>query len=313
ALQLVVAADRVEPLVGLRVHARDEEGRHGGDAREVGAAGLREALDAAQVGLRHLAVALEGEDQRDVARDAGGDRLLDRGQPLGRGGDLDEEVGPVDHRVEALGLLDRALRVVREPRVDLERHPPVTGVVARLVPLRAEDVARAADVLDGEREEDLLRVALLLQDLAELVVVGVALGDRRLEDRRIGGDAVHALVDERLEVAVAHERARQEVDPDALSVVGELLQGSGGHGYILSRSGFLVARKAYPGSPGRESRSGPRATATVSERARRHACGKPTRGGGGFSGRGRTARAARRPRRARPGAPRAAGPPGPGW
>ena len=133
--------------------------------------------------------------------------LLDRRQALRRRGDLDEDVGPVDHRVQALGLVDRRLRVVREPRVHLERDPAVACVVAGLVPDGAEDVARAADVLDGQREEDLLRLALFLQDLAELVVVGVAFGDRALEDGRVGRDALDALAREGLEVAVAHELA----------------------------------------------------------------------------------------------------------
>ena len=63
----------------------------------------------------------------------------------------------------------------------------------RLVPRRAQDVAGVADVLDGEREEDLLGLGLGLEHLAELLVVGVALGDRGLEDRRVGRDAGDAV------------------------------------------------------------------------------------------------------------------------
>ena len=79
----------VEALVGLGVDARDEER---GDRRELAArvaAAVDEALDAADVGLGDLAVALEREDQRDVDRDALGDRVLDRLQALERRRDLD--------------------------------------------------------------------------------------------------------------------------------------------------------------------------------------------------------------------------------
>ena len=82
ALELVVAADLVEALVGLGVHARDEERRDADASRARVAAAGDEALDAAHVGLGDLAVALEREDQRDVDRDAGRDRVLDRLQAL---------------------------------------------------------------------------------------------------------------------------------------------------------------------------------------------------------------------------------------
>ena len=131
ALELVVAADLVEPAVGLGVHARDEERRHRRDRARV-TAPVDQALQAADVRLGHLAVALEREDQRHVDGDAGGDRLLDRRQARGRGGDLHQQVRALDERVQALGLGDRGLGVVREVRVDLERDPAVLAVA--LVP-----------------------------------------------------------------------------------------------------------------------------------------------------------------------------------
>jgi hypothetical protein len=66
ALQLRrLAADPIEPVIRLGVHARDEEARDRVHRRRV-AAGLDETLDAADVRLHHLAMPLEGEDQRDV-------------------------------------------------------------------------------------------------------------------------------------------------------------------------------------------------------------------------------------------------------
>ena len=220
------------------------------------------------------------------------------GRPGLRGGDLDEQVRAVDEGVQALGLLDRALGVVGEARVDLERDPAVAGVLADLVPLRAQDVAGAADVLDGEREEDLLGLGLVLEHLAQLLVVGVALGDRRLEDRGVRGDAVHALAHEPFEIAVPDEGARQEVDPDALPVGGELVQRSLGH--VCLQAG---GRWEFVGSTSEDGTSAIPSSATHG--------GRPLTGG--VSERARRARAARRRPPARRGGLRAAWPHGPGW
>jgi hypothetical protein len=291
ALELLRAAGLLEALVGLGVHAGDEERRDRRDAARVAAA-VDEPAQAAQVGLGDLAVALEREDQRHVDRDAGRDRLLDRRQALGRGGDLDEEVGPVDQPVQAPGLLDRGLGLVREVRVDLEGDPAVAA--AALVVDAAQLVAGGADVVAREREEDLLRVGLAARDqLAELVVVGVALGDGALEDGGVGGDALDALVDQRAEVAVLHEGAREVVDPRALAVLRQLMELGRCHGAPSARYFSVSSHETVPASAAGK-------TAGVRE---------PT---AALSGGGRRARAARRRRPARCSAPRGAAPRGPG-
>ena len=88
----------------------------------------------------------------------------------------------------------------------------------------------------------------VLSQLAQLLVVGVALGDRALEDRRVRRHAVDAIADERLELALLDEAAREEVDPDALAMGGELLQRRVGHGGLLrgSRGVFRGSRKRMP-------------------------------------------------------------------
>ena len=53
-------------------------------------------LETVEVGVHDLLVASQPEDQRDVDADALAQRLDDRGQSLVGGGDLDEQVGPVD-------------------------------------------------------------------------------------------------------------------------------------------------------------------------------------------------------------------------
>src|SRR3954454_1036480 len=212
----------VEALVGLAVHARDEERR---DTRHLArvSAGLDEVLEALDVGLGDRAVAVQAEDQRDVDGDAGADRLLDRAQAVLRRGDLDVDVRAVDELAQARGLLDGGVAVERDLRIDLERHEPVDPAGA-LVGV-AQDVARVLDVAHRELEEDLLGVLAALQDLLDLLVVGVAGRDRLLEDRGVGGHADDGvLLDQTLEIAVLEQRTRQEVDPDALALFGELMQ-----------------------------------------------------------------------------------------
>ena len=62
---MIVAADRVEPLVGLGVDAGDEEARNRGHLLRV-AARLDQPLEPADVRLGDLGVAVEAEDQRHV-------------------------------------------------------------------------------------------------------------------------------------------------------------------------------------------------------------------------------------------------------
>ena len=100
-------------------------------------AGLAGALQAVEEGVHDLVVAGQGEDQRDVDADALGQAGGDRRDALPGGRDLDEQVGPVDQPPQRPGLGDRRLGVVGQPRVDLDRHPPVHPVGAPRRPAAA--------------------------------------------------------------------------------------------------------------------------------------------------------------------------------
>ena len=222
ALEVSRRAGLVEPAVGLGVDARDEEA---GDRRDLGrvAATLHQPLEPAQVRLHDLDVALQREDQRDVDVPPARDHLLDRGQAGFRRRDLDEAVRPVDDVVQALRLVDRALRVEGEVRVDLDRDVAVLPLAA--VPDGAQQVARVLDVLDRELEEGLFRVVLARENLAQLLVVRVALDERLLEDRRVRGHADdRVLAHQLLQLALMDQAAGEVVDPDALAQLGQLLQ-----------------------------------------------------------------------------------------
>ena len=114
----VLATELLQALVDLGVHARDEEAGHRVHVERLA---LRlAALEPAGVGLGHLGVGLDGEQQRHVDVDALVDRLLDRGDARLRPGDLDHQVGPVDAVVERPGGGDGADGVVGERRCDLQ-------------------------------------------------------------------------------------------------------------------------------------------------------------------------------------------------
>ena len=73
--------------VGLGIDARDKERGHRGDPSDR-LAGGDPSLEAAQVGLDHLLVAFDGEEQRDVDVDPGGGQLLDGATPAAVAGTL---------------------------------------------------------------------------------------------------------------------------------------------------------------------------------------------------------------------------------
>jgi hypothetical protein len=120
-------------------------------------------------------------------------------------------------------LLERRLAVVGERRIDLDRDVAVD--VGRPLPDGLHQVAGTADVLHCQLEEDLGRVVLRLEELAELLVVPLAGGERLLEDRRVRGDADdRVLLHQPGELARLEHLARDRVDPRADSRFEELMQ-----------------------------------------------------------------------------------------
>ena len=188
------------------------------------------------------------------------------------------------------------------PSVSWARFGSTSSETQPSLPLPSSHTGRRtsqafADVVARERDEDLLRLGLGGRELADLVVVRVALGDRALEDRGVGGHADDAVANEAGEVALVDELARQVVDPDALALLGELLQG--GHAGSPGVGGAGGAPNQTVPDPGRRE--------TPVHRGSRQSAGP------GASAGARPVRAARRLRPAHHGAPRAGAPPVPGW
>ena len=140
------------------------------------------------------------------------------------GRDLDHHVGPREPVPQLDRLLDRRRGVVGEVGRALERDEAVAPV-ARVVG-GAQQVGGAADVVERELEEELLRVANAGGDGgAQLVVVAVGAGDRLGEDRRVRGRAGdRAVGDQRRERAAVEQLARERVEPDRDAGVVELLE-----------------------------------------------------------------------------------------
>ena len=182
-------------------------------------------LEAGEVGVDDLLVALDGEQQRDVDVDATGGELLDGGDAGLGGGNLDHHVGPREAPPQRQGLLDGRRGVVCQVGRAFERDEPVAPVAG--VVGRAQQVGRMADVVEREREEELLRVVHTGGDRrADLVVVGVRAGDRLGEDGGVGGRPGHRAVgDQRREGAAVQQLARERVQPDRDAGIVQLLRG----------------------------------------------------------------------------------------
>jgi len=119
-------------------------------------------------------VTLHRKNQRDVDGDALRQGAGDGRNPLLGGGDLDHDVGAVDDLPQLHRLGNGLLGVVRQSGVHLDGHPAIQAIAG--FPCRAQDVTSVADVVGGEHADDLVHVGALGGQLAQLRVVGVALG-----------------------------------------------------------------------------------------------------------------------------------------
>jgi hypothetical protein len=153
------------------------------------------------------------------------------GTPAGVPGNLDEDVRPRRLGVQPGRDRRSSSGVVDEQRRDLERDPAVDAAAA--VVDRPEQVGGVGQVVDREREEQLLARAPGARQLADLIVVGVAGTDRLLEDGRVRGQSGdRVLGDVARQRAVAEHVAADVVEPEGLAELVQLA-GGGVHGFSL--------------------------------------------------------------------------------
>jgi hypothetical protein len=111
---------------------------------------------------------------------------------------------------------------MRQVRRHLQADAAVVAL-GRIVD-RAQDGSRSLDVGDGQRLEERLGVQRRTGQLRQVGGVGVALGDRLLEDRGVRRDAGDALGDEPGQLAGLDHAALDEVVPDTLAQGAHLMK-----------------------------------------------------------------------------------------
>jgi hypothetical protein len=128
-------------------------------------AGLLGGVQASQISLHHGAVPFDGEDQRDVHRDALTNYRGDRRQGLVHRRDLDQQVGSVDDLPQFDGLADRLIGIMGQTGIDFDGHPPVdpVGVLEDL----GQQIAGPADVIGGDGADRGLQVGAAVGQLRD--------------------------------------------------------------------------------------------------------------------------------------------------
>ncbi len=209
--------------VDLGIDARDEERGDRGDVVNRLSRG-QAVFEAVKVGDHHFGVTLQREDERDVDVDSRGDDGAYGGDALGRGGDLDHQVGLADAFPELFCLCDGGLGIVGEIRADFETDESVAAV--RFFVKRQEQVAGFLNIFDRELPEDLLRVPARPGEGNQRGIVIVRLGDGVVENGRVGRDAANfAALDHGFEFAVFEKFSLDVVVPEGLAEGGEFRDG----------------------------------------------------------------------------------------
>jgi hypothetical protein len=113
--------------------------------------------------------------------------------------------------------------VVRQQRRYFQRHPSVHAV--RLVEDGSKQVGGPRDVFKGQVEKEILAGFSPRQGLANHVIVGRAVLDGVIEDRRIRSQTRHRqFINVPFECAVVQQVAGDVVEPEALAQIMELLR-----------------------------------------------------------------------------------------
>ena len=121
------------------------------------------------------------KQQGDIDRNAREDRFFDRGKSLERAGDLDEQVGRSAFWKRGVRRA-RFFGVVGQQRRDLQRDQAVDGG-GTLVD-RREQVGGARQILHRQFEEQRFAREARTDQAANFGIVGFALGNSVVEDRR---------------------------------------------------------------------------------------------------------------------------------
>ncbi len=213
----------VDQLVHRDIDAAHEETGDAGDLAGV-AAFRHEMLKPRQIGFDDVFIDLLREQQRDVDVDAVAEELVNCRKARFCRRDLDHQVFAPNRAPEPPCLGDRRFGI--HCQVGRDFQADISVLALRSIVDGAQRVRRMADVLDREvliERHDTV-VALIFDGLQRRIVIRAA-SDRLFEDRRVGRDACQPiLLDKRFETAFGDEASREEVEPDCLSAIMQVLE-----------------------------------------------------------------------------------------
>ena len=195
------------------------------------------SLQASQIRLRALFVRCNGEQQREIDVDPGGDEALQGLDARHRRRDFDHAVRSIHQPCEPGGFVDRLLGVVLHSGGHLEGDEAVDAVA--LVVDRSQHVRGLLDVVHGQPHERVVGGwGPLVRDLADGIVVVAGARNRLREDggvRRQAADPAPSHV--AFQPPRCDEGTADEVQPDALAGPVQIMDGIS-HG----RSPCIAAR-----------------------------------------------------------------------
>ena len=187
---------------------------------------------------------LQRKDQRHVDVEAARRGLGECLASSWRSGDFDEQIGTCHSLTQADRCRYGTLRVVCQLRTDLEADPAsVTGTVG--VQAR-QGVAGVLHIVDRQSLVTPLGTDAGLPQTMQVVGVAFAAANRLLEDRRIGGDALHAGLEVGRQLATLHQLARQVVEPKMLAEGEGLLQGRHARSGVKGESRNSATKRLRP-------------------------------------------------------------------
>ena len=184
--QSTLAANSFQALIHFGVQPGNKEGSHGVNGGDVLAC-LGGTLETGTESLNDIAVAIHGENKSDVDADSLRQGIFDGRKGTGGGRNLDHHVGTINLGPQLPRLFKGGSSIIRNAWVDLDGHAAIC-TVSRGVDIRKE-VAGILDVLDGQCVHRFIGGGLGLLQRGKLGVVGGAVGHRRSENRRVGGNS----------------------------------------------------------------------------------------------------------------------------
>ena len=185
--------------------------------RRVAAAG-HIGFEAFEISFDDVIIDRLGKQQRHIDADALADQMFDRRQAFRRARHLHHQVLAADGRPQMLGFRDRCVGVARQIGRDLQRDEAVLTFGLGIE--RLEHIGGVLDIFDRQRFEQLGDGTVpRLKHLRDRRVILVGRADRLFEDRRVRGQAAHAVgVDQLFQIALGDETACEKIEPDCLAV-----------------------------------------------------------------------------------------------